>query len=237
MSPSGGRREWGRRAVPAAALLLILVFPAPGASPVASAQSPERDILLKTERTLAGLDSFQVDFEQAYFSMTVSEPLREKGRLTCQKPGRMRWEYRGKSAQVIVLADGVMETYVPEDNQLIRQNIPEDPADGAIFGLLSGKTGLADAYLVENSPFPGAEGPVHQLKLTPVEEGDTAYILVEIDARTAFLRRVILFDWAGNKNEFSFSRMKTNPRPGPGAFTIEVPDDCEIIDNVDAGRR
>jgi outer membrane lipoprotein carrier protein len=199
---------------------------------VASGQDAERDILARTEQTLAGLDSFQTDFEQSFFSMTVSEPLREKGRLFYQKPGRMRWEYRGGSSQIVVLNDGVMETFDPGENQLIRQKIPEEQANGAIFGLLSGRTHLAETYQVEKSPFPGAEGPVHQLKLTPVEEGETAYILVEIDARTYFLRRVILFDWAGNKNEFAFSRLKTNPRLGPDVFTIKVPDGCEIIDDV-----
>jgi len=197
-----------------------------------SGQIQPRDILARTEQTLAGLDSFQADFEQSYFSMTVSTPLREKGRLFYQKPGRMRWEYRGGSSQIVVLNDGVMETFDPEENQLIRQKIPEEQANEAIFGLLSGRAGLTEACQVENSPFPGAEGPVHQLKLTPVEEGETAYILVEIDARTYFLRRVILFDWAGNKNEFAFSRLKTNPRLGPDVFTIKVPDGCEIIDDV-----
>jgi outer membrane lipoprotein-sorting protein len=200
------------------------------------AQIPERDILARTEQTLAGFASFQADFEQTYFSMTVSNPLREKGRLFYQKPGRMRWEYESGSRQIVVLNDGVMETYDPEENQLLRRRVPEEQADGAIFGLLSGRARLAESHRVENSPFPGAEGPVHQLKLTPIEESETAYILVEIDARTYFLRRVIIFDWAGNKNEFSFSRLKTNPRLGPALFGIEVPDGCEIIDDVDARR-
>ncbi len=220
------------KSVVAGLFFLVLV-----SGPASPGQDAERDILARTEQTLAGLDSFQADFEQSYFSMTVSTPLREKGRLFYQKPGRMRWEYRGGSSQIVVLNDGVMETFVPEENQLIRQKIPEEQADGAIIGLLSGRAGLTEAYRVENSPFPGAKGPVHQLKLTPLEEGETAYLLVEIDARTYFLRRVILFDWAGNKNEFTFSRLKTNPRLGPDVFTIKIPDGCEIIDNVDSRQR
>ncbi|MCX6567068.1 MAG: outer membrane lipoprotein carrier protein LolA [Candidatus Aminicenantes bacterium] len=218
-------------------LIFLVVFACFLPPTLDSGQAAERDILVRTEQTLAGLDSFQTDFEQSFFSMTVSEPLREKGRLFYQKPGRMRWEYRGGSSQIVVLNDGVMETFDPGENQLIRQRIPEEQTNGAIFGLLSGRARLADAYKVENSPFPGAEGPVHQLKLTPVEEGETAYILVEIDARTFFLRRAILFDWAGNKNEFAFSRLKTNPRLGPDVFTIKVPDGCEIIDDVDSRQR
>jgi len=189
------------------------------------------------ENTLAALSSFQADFEQNYFSVTVSAPLREKGRLFYQKPGRMRWEYKSGTAQVVVFKNDVLETYDPEENQLLRQQIPEDQARGAIFGLISGQARLAETYRVEDSPFPGAEGPVHQLKLTPIEEGETAYILVEIDARTLLLHRVIIFDWAGNKNEFAFSRLKTNPRLEPDLFTLKVPADCEIIEDAATRKR
>jgi outer membrane lipoprotein carrier protein len=200
-------------------------------------QTQPRDILVRAENALAALNSFQADFEQAFFSTTVSTPLREKGRLFFQKPGRMRWVYEGTSSQIVVLKDGVIETYDPEENQLLRQKLPEGQTDTAIFGLLSGQARLSEAYEVENSPFPGAEGPVYQLKLTPKEEGETAYILLEIDARTYLLRRVVLFDWAYNKNEFVFSRLKTNPRLGSETFKIAVPPGCEIIDNVAPRKR
>jgi outer membrane lipoprotein carrier protein len=200
-------------------------------------QVQPQDILIRTEKALAALNSFQADFEQAFFSTTVSTPLKEKGRFFYQKTGLMRWVYEGPSSQIIVLKDGVLETYDPEENQLRRQKLPREQTDTAIFGLLSGQARLSETYNVENNPFPGAEGPVHQLKLTPKEEGETAYILLEIDARTDLLRRVILFDWAANKNEFTFSRRKINPRLGPDTFKIAVPPGCEIIDDVTPRKR
>ncbi|MHB8053756.1 MAG: LolA family protein [Candidatus Aminicenantales bacterium] len=229
MKPGEGRENRSGRYIPAFFILFVLGYPVFGAS---ARQNPERDILVRTESTLAGLSSLQADFEQAYFSATVSTPLREKGRLYYRKPGLMRWEYQGGTSQVVVLNNSVLETYDPEENQLIRQQVPEDQVQGTIFGLISGQARLAETYRVENSPFPGAEGAVHQLKLTPVEEGETAYILVEIDARTSLLRRAIIFDWAGNKNEFAFSRLKTNLLLDPDLFTLKVPADCEIIEDA-----
>ncbi len=224
------------RTVRTAALALFLVIPPVIGQPV-SIQDTERALLSLTEKTLASLDSLQADFEQTFFSATVSTPLREKGRLFYQKPGRMRWEYRGGSGQTVILNDGILETYDPEENQLLRQLLPASEANNAIFGLMTGQGRLAETYRVENSPFPGAEGLVHQLKLTPIEEGETSHILVEIDARTRLLRRVILFDWAGNKNEFAFSRLKTNPRLGADLFSIKVPEGCEIIDDTAPRKR
>jgi len=212
-------------------LPLLLSFRAP------VAQIQPRDILTRTEGALASLDSFQADFEQSFSSTTISTPLREKGRLFYQKPGRMRWEYKGSSSQVVVLQGGLIETYDPEENQLIRQKLPENQSDSAIFGLLTGKARLTETYEVENDSFPGAEGPVYQLKLIPKEENETAYLRIEIDARTNLLRRVVLVDWADNKNEVAFLRLKTNPRLGPDLFKIKVPPDCEIIDDAAPRKR
>jgi outer membrane lipoprotein carrier protein len=211
------------------ALMLVVLYVYGQGHP---SQQAEKEILARTEGTLAALDSLQADFEQTYYSATVSTPLKEKGRLYYQKPGKMRWEYRGKNGQIVVLNDGILEAFDPEDNQLLRRFLPADEADNAIFGLMTGQGRLTEKYRVENSPFPGAEEPVHQLKLTPLEEGETSYILVEIDVRTRLLRRVLIFDWADNKNEFVFSRLKTNPRLGAGLFSIKVPEDCEIIDDT-----
>ncbi len=227
----------GRSSGPLHPGLVLFLLPLFSASQDSSRLIPPRDLLVRTERALSALKAFQADFEQSFFSTTVSTPLLEKGRLFFQKPSRMRWEYKGTSSQVIVLKNGILETYDPEENQLIRQTLPEDQSDTAIFGLLSGQARLAETYEVEHSPFPGAEGPVFQLKLTPKEEGETAYILLETDVRTNLPRRIILFDWAGNKNEFAFSRLKTNPRLDPDLFTIKVPADCEIIDDAAIRKR
>ena len=116
-----------------------------------------RDILVRTEKALAALNSFQADFEQSFFSTTVSTPLREKGRLFYQKPGRMRWDYEGRtSGQIVVLKDGVLETYDPEENQLHRQKLPKEQTDTAIFGLLSGQARLSETYRGRKQPLSGS---------------------------------------------------------------------------------
>lgn len=46
------------------------------------------------------------------------------------------------------------------------------------------------------------------------------------------IQRAILFDWAGNKTEYGFSKIKTNPRFFKDQFEIKVPPDCEIIEDA-----
>ena len=206
--------------------------------PQTASPSPQ-DIVRRAEAAASALESFQTEFEQTFFSSSVEIPHREKGRLSYQKPGRMRWEYTGpkEERKIFVYKDGRLLSYYPADNQLIHQTIPEDEPGTEIFGLLSGRGRPADRFTVEMSPFPSEGGPAHRLRLTPREEGETAYILLEIEAKTFFIRKVVIFDWAGNKNELFFSRLKTNPRLAPDVFEIQVPADCEIIDDAPARKR
>ncbi|MBM3295129.1 MAG: outer membrane lipoprotein carrier protein LolA [Candidatus Aminicenantes bacterium] len=213
-------------------LIGVMSLPTPALSP--------REVLKKAAAAASALSSFQADFEQSLFPSNLASPYREKGRVIYQKPGRMRWEYTEPKDErkTYVYDNGLLLSYFPADNQLVRRTIPEDEAGAEIFALLSGRGDIEERYEVEASPFPGGDGPSHQLKLTPKDkEGETSYILVEIDARTFFLRKAVLFDWAGNKNEMDFLRWRPNPRLPPNAFIIDVPPDCEIIDDAPPRKR
>jgi len=196
------------------------------------AQESSRDIVAKVEQKLASFQTFQADFEQTYYATTISRPLKEKGRVYLKKPDRVRWEYKEPEEKVIVFKEGTLLTYMPEDNQLFRQRLTEEQYETEILALLAGKGHLLDKYGVEPSPFPGAGANSSQLKLTPKEEGEYTHILLEIDKKTWLLGKAIFFDWAGNKNEFLFSKIRTDNRLSNDLFEIKVPPDCEIIDDA-----
>jgi outer membrane lipoprotein carrier protein len=212
------------------ALIFLAVIPA--SMILLAAQESSRDIVAKVEQTLASLQSFQADFEQTYYATTVSNPLKEKGRVYLKKPDLVRWEYKDPEEKVIVFKEGILLTYLPEDNQLFRQKLAKEQYETEILAVLAGKGHLVDKYLIEPNPFPGEGGNASQLKLTPKEESEYTYILLEIDKKTWLLRKAIFFDWAGNKNEFFFGKIRTNTRLPADLFEIKVPPDCEIIDDA-----
>lgn len=187
---------------------------------------------LNIERALASLRSLQADFEQAYYSASLATPLIERGRLFLQKPDQMRWEYEEPERNIYVYKEGLSLAYFPEDNQLYRHTLSPEEKDLPIFSLLTGRARLSEAYDIEAAEFPSAEKAVIQLKLIPREEGEISHILIEADSRTWLLETVIVLDWAGNKQEFRFSRFKRNPRLPSRVFEIEVPPDCEVIDDL-----
>jgi outer membrane lipoprotein carrier protein len=197
-----------------------------------AAQEPPQAVLARMERAFAGMTSFQADFVQSATSMTTMAPLPQKGRVFFRRPDAMRWEYGSPEKNVYVFKAGLLLSYFPEDNQLWRQRIPPEKSQSEILDLLSGKGGLASKYVVENSPFPESAPGSAQLKLTPREEGEYSYFLLEIDRPSGLIRRAIFFDWGGNRTEFTFSKLKPGARLADATFEIKVPKDCEIVDET-----
>jgi outer membrane lipoprotein carrier protein len=226
-----------RRTVIVIAGLLVLAgalqpFPASAAATV----SPD-EAVANLERALKAMTTLQARFEQLYYSMSISEPLRERGDLYLQKPDRMRWTYKTPQDKVFLYKEGVLEMYLPEEKQLTRSPVSKEALESDIFGIFLGAMSFRDAYVVEDSPFPTEATRVRQVKLTPKTEGDYSHILLEIDEATWLPRRVIFLEWAGNKREFIFSQIRTGARIPPKTFSLKVPPGTEIIDDTESVRR
>jgi len=190
------------------------------------------DVALNTEKKLLSLQSVKADFEQVYYSGSVSTPLRERGKFTFSKPDSMKWEYKDPEEKIFLFEKGNFLFYDPEENQLMKGSFSEEDPEAEIFNLLSGKKSLRDNYIIEFSPFPSEKTDVFQLKLTPKDEEEYSLILLEIDKKTWLIGKAILFDWSGNKNEYRFTKIKTNVRIPKNFFELKLPPDVEIIEKL-----
>lgn len=195
------------------------------------AQTAE-DIAAQAEAKLRSLRSLQADFEHIYYSATVSTPLREKGRLYIQKPDWMKWEYRDPEEKTYLLKGGMFQSYFPEEKQLVIQSLADREYESEPLSLLLGQRTLLDNYEVAFSPFPSDSPKAWQIKLTPKTEDSDSYLLLEIDQKTRLISTLISFDWAGNKQEFRFRRIKTNVSFSASTFALRVPEDVEVIEDI-----
>ncbi len=220
--------------LPAAFLGMALLA---GALAAQTSAVPPEEAVANLEKALKAVTTLRADFEQLHYSMSVSEPLREKGQLFLERPARMRWEYHSPQNKVFLYKDGVLEMYLPEEKQLTRSPVAEEALRTDIFGILLGLTSYRDTFTVESNPFPTDAKRVRQVRLTPKTEGDFSHVLLEIDEATWLLRRAIFLEWAGAKREFVFSRVRTGVRLAPGTFTLKAPPGTEVIDDVAAVKR
>jgi len=205
------------------ALFLILAA-------IAFAQTAE-DVAQKTEAQLRSYQTLQAEFEHLYYSSTVATPLRETGTCYFQKPGLMKWHYEKPEEKIYLLKDYILESYFPEDNQLLRSSFAKED-ESEILLLLSGKQGLLENYTAEFSPFPTENKEVLQIKLTPKKEDMETFILLEIGTKTWMIRKAVFFDWAGNKSEFHFNRIRLDTSLPKKTFELKVPKGTEIITDI-----
>lgn len=190
------------------------------------------DVALRVENTLRAYRSLQANFEQFYYSATVSTPLHEKGKLYFKKPNLMKWQYEDPEEKVFLIKDDFFWDYNKEDKTLIKYDLSRGEENSEVIALLSGQVSLLDDYSVELNPFPTESAGTIQIKLTPKDEDSSdTFLLLEIDENTWFIQKLISFDWAGNKTEFRFSKVKTNINLPDRTFELRVPSDVEIIEN------
>ena len=216
-----------------ARILVLFCFAAIAAAWSAAADTPEAEAL-KIEAKLRSIRSLQADYEHLYYSMNTSEPLSEKGKLYFQRPDRMRWDSQEPEEQTFLSKDGTYLFYIPGEKQLIRSRGSKDRFESEILALFSGSMVFLDSYLIEAGSFPTDGAGAIQLKLIPRKEGEFTYILLEADSKNRLIRKAIFFDWAGNKQQFQFSRIKVDPRLPPDLFDLKVPPDTEVIEDEDS---
>jgi outer membrane lipoprotein carrier protein len=206
-------------------------------SAAAWAASTAEETAANMEKALRKVRTFQARFEQLYFSVSVAEPLRERGDLFLQKPDRMRWQYRVPQEKTFLYTGGLLQVYVAEDKQLTKSKVSPESYDTDILGIFLGTKSFRDLYTIEDTRFPTDAARVRQIKLTPKEEGDYSHILIEVDDRTWLLRRAIFIEWAGNKREFLFSRLRSNAALPARTFELKVPPGTEVIDETGPVKR
>ncbi len=189
-----------------------------------------QEIAQNLEKRLNSINTLKADFKQFYYSTGVQEPLLGQGQLFIRRPDRMRWEYNSPEKQIFVVKEDKFWLYFPEDNQLIRNATESEVQESEILGLLSGNFSILERYQVEFNPFPSQKKKVYQLKLTPREESQFSYLLLEIDSKNWMIAKAIFFEPIGSKLEYHFERVRIDEKIPEEIFDIKIPPDCEIIE-------
>jgi outer membrane lipoprotein-sorting protein len=142
----------------------------------------------------------------------------------------MRWEYTDPENNIYLYKGDRFQWYFSEDNQLMRGLISDEGQESEILNILTGRKDLSDFYAVEFSPFPTDNSQNTQIKLTPKQEDDGSFLLLELDKKKWLIHKIIFMDWEGNKTEFHFSKIKTNASLPKNIFELKLPSDVEIIE-------
>jgi outer membrane lipoprotein carrier protein len=220
------RRPFARRL----ALAAFLIGGACLAGP-ALAGDPVKNLVKKVEARYQKTTDLTAEFAQTTSVRGFASTIKSAGRVYLKRPGKLRWDYLEPTLEQIFVENDKVQFYIPEHKQVLNGQLSKMANSQAPLQLLQGIGRLDEHYLVALTP-DGAKGNggLPLLNLTLPEGGpDQPRIVVEVDAATHFLRRVVLHDVNGNVSTFTFSAIKANTGLKDELFVFTVPQGVEVI--------
>ena len=203
---------------------LLVVFSVSG---WVNSETPDQ-LIAKLQKKYEEVESFSADFRQMFRGGNVQ--LQESGIILMKKPGKMYWEYRQPTPKLFVANGKQSYFYLPLDKQVIVSDLdlssPQTP-----LSFLMGEGKIKEDFRVG----PEAEETPLQpenllIRLTPKQpQGTYSHVTLEIDPSNYLIRRLIVIEPIGNRNEYIMTNFQENIRISDGQFTFKVPPGVEVV--------
>lgn len=195
----------------------------------ASSKAQELDELVsRLQEKYESLESFSAEFDQLFQSRFLQ--LRESGFVMMKKPGKMYWEYQHPISKFFVADGQKAYFYVPRDRQVIVSDLNLLEVRTPLLFLL-GKGNIHEDFQVEFEEQEEALDPANRLiRLTPKQpQGEFSFLILEVDSSTYLIRRLVVVEPIGNRNEYILSNFKENIKIPDAQFDFKVPAGVELM--------
>ncbi|ERJ18905.1 Outer-membrane lipoprotein carrier protein [Salinisphaera shabanensis E1L3A] len=171
------------------------------------------------------VDSLSAQFEQEQKDDSGQTLQQASGTFLLSRPDRFRWEYTAPYQQVIV-SDG--ETFRFYDVDLAQVTIRSIDAtlQATPALLLTGGAALEDAFNIVSA---GRRDGMSWVRLTPRAD-DTDFQEVRLGLKDQVPSVMELDDNLGQTTHIRFSDIELNPTLDESRFTLDIPDDVEVVD-------
>jgi len=195
---------------------------------VASQGSPSEELVERLQETYSSLQSFSADFEQIFTSPLAE--LRESGIVLMKKPGKMFWEYNDPTRKIFVTDGRSSYFYLPGDRQVIVGELDLESEQTPLLFLV-GRGDIRRDFTVETEVEEQALDAGNPLvKLVPKDPNPQfSYLIIEVSIPRYLVRRLIVVEPIGNRNEYILSNMEENVPIPEERFRFQVPPGVEVI--------
>ncbi len=181
------------------------------------------------QKRYSAVSSVKADFRQTYRAPGVEQV--ESGILWMKKPGLMRWEYRDPESKLFIADGRNTYLYTPEERQVMVSSFSISEMHSTPLQFLLGQGNIAASFVVtpELGMPPSLQGSI-LLHLDPrTPDPDYSFILLELDAKTYDVRRIVIQERTGNTSEFLLTNVETNVRMHDSQFRFSMPKGVEVI--------
>ena len=184
------------------------------------------------------LQSLTARFTQISLRHTITggqEEITQKGHLSVQKPGKLRWDYE-KPERALYLSDGkTLTLYRAADKQVTVQ--AWDP-DSLALQFLLGRGNLEKDFVVreptDNERGEWKLGAGLWLHLTPKPVPNSqmeaiSMMLLRVNAKSALIEEVVIADPIGTKTRWMFEDLAVNPKLSGDLFSFKAPKGTRVV--------
>ncbi|MDO6442440.1 outer membrane lipoprotein chaperone LolA [Marinobacter sp. 2_MG-2023] len=202
-----------------AALIMALVFSSSLMAADTEGTAAELASLLKSYET------YQADFIQIVVNENGSKVQESRGSLKAKRPGLFYWETQAPLSQYIVSNGQSVEVFDPDLEQVTVHNL-DDRVQTTPALLLSGEVdNLEDTYRVSGRQ---VGDHTREFTLEPKSE-DSLFVSLRLTFFKNELQEMRMQDSLSQLSVLSFNDIKLNESVDDSAFTLEYPEDVDVI--------
>lgn len=175
-------------------------------------------------RILEPLTTYVAGFDQQILDGSGQRLQSASGEMWLARPGRFRWEVDAPYSQVVV-SDGEQVTlYDPDLEQATIQPLDQRVTHTPALLLSGSAEALTDNYTVESNQ----RGVTEVFTLTP-RSADTLFETLQLTFHSERLGGLQMTDSTGQQTAIEFDNVKQNGTIEDSRFSIELPDDTDVI--------
>jgi outer membrane lipoprotein carrier protein len=186
-----------------------------------------KEALSHLQRRYDDTRTMQADFRQVVESKTLAGTLETKGKVSFEKPNRMRWDYDPPDPQTIVGDGDTLWIYQPDLKQVIKAPLSQAFRSSTPISFLAGLGRVDrdfDATLARNEPEQWV------LKLVP-KQHDAGVGTLELGVRKAdgSVAEARITDAVGTVTRILFSGERRNIALEPDLFRFAPPPGVDVV--------
>jgi outer membrane lipoprotein carrier protein len=213
------------------ALALLWMVVAASDAGVAVSPPPTAEVKALVDRMQGFYErtqDFTANFRQVYLYKSFGRTVTSTGTVAFKKPAQMRWDYLTPSQRSFVLSGERVYAWDPQAQTLTRAALPTSELSSSVT-FLWGRGRLLDEFAIVQAPCPDCQGVL--LVLTP-RKAETRFreLRLELDPKTAQVRKTVVVDPDGSENTIIFSDLKTNAGVSKERFILDVPESTQVLD-------
>jgi len=190
-----------------------------------SAQTNLNSLLDRLQQHYRATKSFSAQFDET-ITRAGSPPVRRSGLIYYEKPGKLRWEFRGPQPETIVSDGRTIYDFDPALNQVVETPLTQAFRSQSAAAFLLGAGNVKRDFAAEAISASNSDELAH-VALTPKK--GTERIEAGIERRTYNIATLSITDAMGNRTDLSFSNIQLNQPLRADQFTFVPPDGADIV--------